>query len=93
MVNDLFIYGNKGHIRIEPNFWGSESVSLVTEKQSTTKQYPFSINGFEYQLRHFENLVQQGKKESDVMTHAQSLAVLKVMDTVRVQHNLKYFDE
>jgi predicted dehydrogenase len=86
MVNDLFIYGDKGHIRIHPDFWGSETASLVTQEKTTIQQCPFDINGFEYQIRHAEQCIKMGKLESDIMSHNRTLSALKLMDTVKSQH-------
>ena len=93
MVNDFLIYGDKGYIRIQPNFWGSEALILATEEQTITKRCPFDINGFEYQIRHFEDCLRQNKLESEIMSHDSSVSALKIMDKVREQNNLIFADE
>lgn len=86
MVNDLFIYGDKGHIRIHPDFWGSETATLVTQEKTIKHECPFDINGFEYQIRHAEQCIKMGKVESEIMSHNRTLNALKLMDTVKSQH-------
>jgi hypothetical protein len=47
-------------------------------------------HGIREQAAHFAQLVREGKLESDLMTHADSLAIMSCMDEIRYQIDLKY---
>ena len=89
-VNDFFIYGDKGHIRIHGNYWGSEKASLFTDGQELTVSRPFRGGGFEYQTEEAMRCVRAGLLESPGMTHADTLANLELMDAIRAEIGVKY---
>jgi predicted dehydrogenase len=89
-VNDFLIYGSKGHIRIHPNFWGSTKASLVTEERELTVSRPLRAGGFEYQTEEAMRCVRAGLLESPVMSHADTLANMELMDSIRAEIGLKY---
>ena len=63
-VNDFYIYGEKGHIRIHPNFWGATKASLVANNQEITITRPLRAGGFEYQTEEAMRCVRAGLLES-----------------------------
>ncbi len=84
------IYGTLGRIEI-PEFKNPERITLhVDGKAPVTFTAPFEVNGFEYELREAQDCVLAGKLESSVMTHAQSIAVMEIMDEVRRQNALVF---
>jgi dihydrodiol dehydrogenase / D-xylose 1-dehydrogenase (NADP) len=89
-VNNFYIYGSKGHIRIHPNFWGATQASLVTNQQELTVSRPFRGGGFEYQAEEAMRCIRAGLLESPGMTHADTLANLELMDAIRAEIGLKY---
>ena len=91
------IYGTKGYITMEnffmaqkaevhvyKNIWGSES-ELVR-----TIDYPFAVNGYEYELAHATKCILDGKTESDVHTFKKSEDLCTMMDTLRGDWGMKY---
>jgi len=89
-VNDFYIYGFTGHIRIHANYWGSTQASLVTSGQTTTISRPFRGGGFEYQTEEAMRCIRAGLLESPSMTHADTLANMDLMDQMRAQIGVKY---
>jgi dihydrodiol dehydrogenase / D-xylose 1-dehydrogenase (NADP) len=89
-VNDFFIYGTQGHIRIHPNYWGSSGATLVTEGQELTVSKPLSGGGFEYETEEAMRCIRAGMLESPGMTHATTLATMQLMDKIRAEIGLKY---
>jgi predicted dehydrogenase len=89
-VNEFFIYGNKGHIRIHANYWGSEKASLIANDQELTVSRPFRGGGFEYQTEEAMRCIRAGLLESPGMTLANSLANMELMDAIRAEIGLKY---
>ena len=84
------IYGTLGRIEI-PEFKNPERFTLHADgKDPIEFSAPFEVNGFEYEIREAQNCVLAGKLESSVMTHAQSVAVMGIMDEVRRQNDLVF---
>lgn len=84
------VYGTKGHINI-PDFKNPQRVTVCVDgKAPYTLERPFEINGFEYEIREAMACVREGRLHSDVITPAQSVAVMAVMDEIRRQNNLVF---
>jgi predicted dehydrogenase len=89
-VNDFMIYGSIGHIRIHANFWAATEATLVTAEQSVTVSRPFRGGGFEYQTEEAMRCIRAGLLESPAMSHADTLANMQLMDSIRAAIGLKY---
>jgi len=84
------IYGTLGRIEI-PEFKNPERITLCVDgKEPVEYAEPFEVNGFEYEIREAQRCVLEGKTESSVMTAAQSIAVMEIMDEVRRQNDLVF---
>ncbi len=89
-VNDFLIYGSKGWIRIHPNFWGSTKATISTDGQELTISKPLRAGGFEYQTEEAMRCIRAGLLESPGMSHADTLANMELMDSIRAEIGLKY---
>jgi predicted dehydrogenase len=89
-VNDFLIYGSKGYIRIHPAFWGATKASLVANDQELIISKPLRAGGFEYQTEEAMRCVRAGLLESPGMSHADTLANMELMDSIRAEIGLKY---
>jgi dihydrodiol dehydrogenase / D-xylose 1-dehydrogenase (NADP) len=89
-VNDAYVYGTKGYIHVHPPLWASTRASLVKEDQELTVSRPFRATGFEYEIEDAMRCMRLGLLESPVMTHADTLANMELMDKIRGQVGLKY---
>lgn len=89
-VNDFYIYGTSGQIRIHANYWGATQASLTANGQTTTVARPFRGGGFEYQTEEAMRCIRAGLLESPGMTHADTLANMQLMDQMRAVIGLKY---
>ena len=84
------VYGTKGRIEI-PDFKNPQSVTVAIDGcEPETIFCPFEVNGFEYEIREAQSCAAEGKLSSSMMTPAQSIAVMKIMDCVREQNGLKF---
>ena len=84
------IHGTKGRIEV-PNFWQPSGYDLTRNGETVhipAKKHP--PEGFAFEVKHFCECVRQGLMESPVMSHADSLAALEVMDAFRAQIGLRY---
>ncbi len=89
-ANDFWIYGSKGRIRIHPAFWASAKATLITDDQELTVSRPLRASGFEYQTEEAMRCIRAGLLESAGMTHADTLANMELMDSIRAEIGLKY---
>ena len=89
-VNDFFIYGADGYIRIHPMFWDATRATLATSEREVTLTKPYRATGFEYQVEEATKCIREGSLESPRMTHADTLANMSLMDQIRERVGLKY---
>jgi len=90
MDQQAIVFGTKGHI-VLPNFTALQDFQVVLDDGTQyTREYPFLINGFEYQIRETERCLRAKKIESDSMTHQNTISVMSVMDKVRADWGLVF---
>lgn len=84
------VYGTKGHIDI-PEFKNPEKVTVYIDGQAPYEiARPFEVNGFEYEIREAQDCVREGRLESSLMTHEQSVAMMAIMDEIRRQNGFRF---
>lgn len=87
---EAVIFGTKGHI-ILPDFSALQQFTVMLDDGTNyTKELLFDINGFEYQIRETERCLSANKFESDVMTHQNTLDIMRLMDKVRSDWGLTF---
>lgn len=90
----LQIWGEKGNILTEAPFDSAQKVSLYNHQGEDVFEEPYRVNGFEYQIEEAQRCISAGLIESPIMSHADSLDVLAILDEFRRQVNLRYpFEE
>jgi predicted dehydrogenase len=89
-VNEFTIYGTKGHIQMQARFWESTQAARIVDGKETVASLPFRRNGFEYQIEEAMNCIRAGKRESQGMPLAATLANMRTMDEIRRQIGLRY---
>lgn len=88
--NELWIYGERGHIRIHRLFWQSEMLTLNVDGCEQQQTFPFEFNGFEYQIREAIRCVNAGLVESPHVPHRESLSIMQQLDRIRAQIGVHY---
>ncbi|MEM5566369.1 Gfo/Idh/MocA family oxidoreductase [Psychroserpens sp. AS72] len=83
-------YCELGTIKINSRFHGPSNVTLISEEKEETIDFDYSTNGYYYEILHFNQLLRDDKKESDVMTFDFSRTLIQLLDTVRHQIGLNY---
>lgn len=89
----LYIQGTKGRIRMEeePFFYAAKAEAYDMENQLIAAfEEPFLKNGYEYEAIEAAKCLRQGKKESDKVPMAETLAVMEIMDECRRQMGLRF---
>jgi len=84
------IHGTEGWIRIHPPWQGSTRLTVGHQDAEETLDLPHRGGGFAHQIEAFVELVREGRRDSPVMPLAESLAVMRTVDTIRAQWGLRY---
>jgi predicted dehydrogenase len=77
-------------IQINTRFHQPSSVTIQQGDNEETITFPYQTIGYSYEADHFNTLLRTGQKESDVMTFEMSRNLIRLLDTVRSQINLRY---
>ncbi|MFK8242862.1 MULTISPECIES: Gfo/Idh/MocA family oxidoreductase [unclassified Facklamia] len=88
------IYGTNGRIETT-GIHHIEEIRVYDKENNCTQviKRPNDIGGFEFELAETIKMIEEHKIESDIVTHADSLAVMQVLDTVRQQNDFIYPNE
>ena len=96
MPDTAWIYGTEGSIRV-PVFWKPESYEITKggEVKQISSPIPQAVSGvqdegYQFEIRHVQECLSRGLKESPLVTHAMTANVLKMCDEVRGQWGLVY---
>ncbi|KAK5639620.1 hypothetical protein RI129_012112 [Pyrocoelia pectoralis] len=88
LSNTATIYGSKGMIKV-PLFWCPSSIvtpsgTVECELPASTAKYNYlNSSGLAYEAEEVRQCIKQGLTESPKITHAESLELAQLMDTVR----------
>ena len=86
---DLVIYGTDGNILV-PSFFNSPKAILNADGSEPVVFEEMVGNGFNYEAAAVMESIRAGKKENELMTHADTLTVMGICDTLRKQWGLSY---
>jgi predicted dehydrogenase len=89
-LNQFVITGTNGIIIIHSDFWEASQASLLKNGKTRTAKKPLEINGFEYQIKAAMRAIQEGVLDCPQMTQADTLANMRILDTIRQQIGLRY---
>lgn len=84
------INGTRGRIDFGPLYYRPTSLTLVRAGRRDYVFDPGTELGWQYQVAAFARCVDEGRIESDIMPHAATLEVLRVMDEARSQLGVGY---
>jgi predicted dehydrogenase len=88
---EAILMGTKGQIRIHPPMFRPTKLTLsLTGQEDSLIEMPLEGNGYNYQAAEVMRCLQMGKLESDIMPLDETLAIMKAMDQIRDQWELKY---
>ena len=85
------VAGLNGWLEIDRTFYNPAAMRVVLN-DGTVTEYPntYTGHGLREQAETFKQLVRSGKLESDILTWADTVDIMKSLDTVREQIGLKY---
>lgn len=84
-----YIYGTKGYISL-PRFYGANEIHVNVGGEERCISKPSIGAGFEEEIYEACNCIREGRTQSDIMPMSESIRILKQMDFIREQINLKY---
>ncbi len=87
---EAIFYCEKGTIKINSGFFMPTTVSLISNNKEKTVDFNYKTIGYNYEILHFNNLLREGKTESDVMNFEFSKQLIKLLDDVRSSIQLEY---
>lgn len=97
VVSDRYggIYGTKGYVVVE-NINNFESITVYNGMHEKIAFYkaPRQISGYEYEVEACVKALREGWNQCPQLPHAETLRIMKLMDTLRKQWQMKYpFEE
>lgn len=87
---EAIFYCEKAIIKINDGFFSPSTVTITSNGKTETKDFNYKTIGYNYETEHFNNLLRQGKTESDVMTFQFSRQLIGLLDKVRSIIKLYY---
>jgi predicted dehydrogenase len=92
--HEATIMGDKGWIRIHSHFWCPQKLTIHIEgKDPETIEMPIESNGYQFEAAEVMRCIRSGELESPVIPHAETVSILKTLDTIRHQWGLRFPDE
>ncbi|MFB9052443.1 Gfo/Idh/MocA family protein [Formosa undariae] len=79
-----------GVITLNTQFHAPSTVTISQNGKEDTIDYTGNTIGYNFETIHFNQLLRDGKKESDIMTYDFSLKLIKTLDKVRALIQLEY---
>ncbi len=88
---DAYIYGTKGYFYF-PNFHRAEVATLFNNNHKVVKviEHKHIVNGLEYEVFETIKCIKKKCTESKIMSQETSIEILRQMDEIRENWNLKY---
>lgn len=87
---EAIFYCEKGIIKINSRFSAPTTVTKIYNDKEETLDFNYKTGGYDFEINHFNNLLRQGKKESDIMSLTFSQQLIKTLDKVRSIIGLHY---
>ena len=90
LTTEAIIHFEKGIFKINRQFHTPTSITISTDDSNKTIDFGSDTFGYNYEIAHFNQLLREGKTESDIMTYDFSKILIKTLDDVRHIIGLKY---
>ncbi|HMB99693.1 MAG TPA: Gfo/Idh/MocA family oxidoreductase [Flavobacteriaceae bacterium] len=77
-------------VKINHMFHMPTTVSIIIDGKEDVKDFGYNTIGYNYEAIHFNQLIREGKKESNIMTFDFSRKIIKILDEVSKIIGLEY---
>lgn len=94
-ASQAIFYCDTGIIKINSGFHSPTTVTIINNNKEKVLDFGYHTNGYSthgynYEIEHFNELLRQGKIESDIMSFKFSQQLITTLDEVRNLINLHY---
>lgn len=86
---DCYVMGTEGWITTD-NVNNPVNIILHKDGKGEILPVPEQITGYEYEVRACQRMLAEGKLECEEMPHAETLRIMKVMDSLRKDWGVRY---
>jgi len=90
LPTEAIFYCEKATIKINTMFHMPTTVSILIDGKEEIKDFGYTTIGYNFETIHFNQLIRDGKTESDIMTFEFSKNLIKLLDNVREIIKLDY---
>jgi predicted dehydrogenase len=88
---EAHLLGTEGQLRIHTQWWKPDTLTLsLPGQEDQVIHLPFQGNGYNYEASEVMNCLREGKTESAVMPLDETLNIMRTMDRIRTQWDLRY---
>ena len=87
---EAFISGDEGYIHMHAPFFHTEHFSLHRGDEVQHFDVPLTGHGYVHEIEHVHQCLHDGLVDSPIMPHADSIAIMQLMDEARHQHGFYY---
>lgn len=86
------VIGTEARIEIDPWWYNATSFSVIGNDDVVRARFADKVagRGMQYEAIEFERVVHQGRSESTLLPHAETIGVMAVMDDIRAQIGLEF---
>jgi len=77
-------------VKINTRFHQPSTVTIIKDNKEEIIDFGYKTIGYNFETEHFNNLIRNNKKESDIMTFDFSKNLIKTLDKVRTIIGLEY---
>jgi len=90
LPTEAIFYFEHGLVKLNKPFHTPTSVTVEADGKTETKTFAYTTNGYSYEINHFNDLIRQGRTESDLMSFSFSEQLIGLLDRVRNKIDLIY---
>jgi predicted dehydrogenase len=89
-LHEASVFGTEGWIEVPEPFWQPDRI--VLHRRDKKEEFVFERlgNGYSFQAAEVMRCLREGRRESDVMPLEKTLAIMRTMDRIRKQWELRY---
>ncbi|MDG1731597.1 MAG: Gfo/Idh/MocA family oxidoreductase [Thalassotalea sp.] len=77
-------------IKLNGPFHAPTNITIIAGEKEQVIEFDYKTNGYSYEIEHFNDLLRQGKTESDIMSFEFSKTLIQTLDEVRSIIGLDY---
>jgi predicted dehydrogenase len=89
-----YIAGSRGSIQLHPRWYAPASFTLFQDGKEPVLVSPEYLgNGYNYEAEEVMHCLREGRTESELMSHSDSLLLMEVMDWVRKEAGIQYTED